>query len=188
MIALRARMRDDAGFTLVELLMAIVIMGIVIGPLAAGLLIGLRTSDETANRLAGSNDAQLLSVWLPPDVQSAGGSAGDVVGSLTGNTDCSGRANALRLGWRETLGSTTTSFVAAYAVSQDSVGDWRLVRYFCTNGGAPTTHVVARNLAGSSAVTSTITGTKVALTVTEKSTPANPTSYTFTVSGHRRTA
>jgi prepilin-type N-terminal cleavage/methylation domain-containing protein len=182
---LRARMRDEAGFTLVELLMAIVIMGVVLGPLAAGLLVGLRTSDETANRLAGSNDAQLLSIWLPPDVQSTGGGASDV--STSNNTDCSGVTNVLRLRWTETTGSSSATYIAAYAVSQNGTGEWRLVRYACVNGGTPSTHVVARNLAGSSAATVSVNGTKIAMTVTEAHTAVNPTGYVFTVSGHRRT-
>ena len=166
--------------------MTIVISGIIMGPIAASLLVGLRTSDETSNRLAGSNDAQLLSIWLPPDVQSTGGTAGDV--STGSNTDCSGVSNALRLQWRETVGSTTSTYVVAYAVGQAGTGEWRIVRHECLNGGSATTHVVARNLANASAVSAAARGTKVSLTVTEASTPANPTGYTFTVSGYRRTA
>jgi prepilin-type N-terminal cleavage/methylation domain-containing protein len=180
----RAR-AEEAGFTLVELLITIVISGIIMGPIAASLLVGLRTSDETSNRLAGSSDAQLLSIWLPPDVQSAGGVAGDV--STSSNTDCSGVTNTLRLQWRETSGSTTSTYVAAYAVRPNGT-EWRLVRYQCLNGGTATEHVVARNLANASAASASVNGTKVSMTVTEASTPANPTGYTFTVSGYRRTA
>ena len=179
----RATARED-GFTLVELLMSIVISGIILGPIAASLLVGLRTSDETSNRLVGSNDAQMLSVWLTPDIQSAGGQSGDV--ATSSNTDCSGISNVLRLRWRETSGSTTTTYNAAYAVSQTD-GEWRLIRYLCVDSGSATTHVVARNLASSSAATATANGTKVSMTVTEANTPANPTGYAFTVSGHRRT-
>jgi hypothetical protein len=166
--------------------MTIVISGIIMGPVAASLLVGLRTSDETSNRLTGSNDAQMLSIWLPPDVQSTGGTAGDV--ATSGNTDCSGVSNVLRLRWRETAGSTTTTYSVAYAVAQAGTGEWRLVRYQCVDSGAATTHVVARNLANATAASATATGTKISMTVTEASTPANPTGYTFTVSGHRRTA
>ena len=179
-----AQLAREGGFTLIEMLMAIVISGIILGPIAATLLVGLRTSDETSNRLVGSNDAQMLSVWLTPDVQSAGGQSGDV--ATSSNTDCSGISNVLRLRWRETSGTTTTTYHAAYAISQSS-GEWRLIRYLCVNSGSATTHVVARNLASSTAASASANGTKVTVTVTEKSTPANPTGYTFTVSAHRRT-
>ena len=83
---LRARRADERGFTLVELMMAIALTGVVIAPLAAGIVVGLRTGDEAYNRVAGSNAAQLLSVWLPPDLQSAGPNSDDVVGAPTPNT------------------------------------------------------------------------------------------------------
>jgi prepilin-type N-terminal cleavage/methylation domain-containing protein len=182
---LTRRAHNDDGFTLVELMMAIAIMAIILGPVTMGVVVGLRTSDETSTRLAGSNDAQLLAVWLPADIQSTGNQSGDV--ATSSNTDCSGITNALRLKWRETQGSTTNTYVAAYAISQDSTGRWVLNRYYCVNGGAATVHLVNRNLANSSAVSIATSGTKVSMTVTEKNTPTDPTSYTFTVSGNRRT-
>ena len=181
------RGRGEEGFTLVEMLMAIVISGFIVAPLTAGLIVGLRTTDETANRLTGSNDAQILSAWLPPDIQSTGNVAGDVVYSPTANTECSGVSNRLRLKWRETQGSTTNNYVVAYAIVSASEGRWFLQRYQCVNGGAATTHVVARNLASSTATSVSVSGTKISMTVTEKTTPTDPTSYTFTVSGNRRT-
>ena len=186
----RSERAREGGFTLVELLVSIAIMGIIIVPIAASLFLGLRTSDETANRLAGSNDAQLLSSWLPPDVQSAGNQSGDVVATPTVNTDCSGVNNVLRLRWRatEVAGGTSTTYVAAYAITQASTGEYRLVRSYCVGTAAAVPHVVARNLAGPSAVAISTSGTKVTMTVTEKNTPTAPTSYVFSVSGYRRTA
>jgi prepilin-type N-terminal cleavage/methylation domain-containing protein len=179
----------EAGFTLIELMVAITITGIILVPIAAGLFVGLRTSDETSNRLAASNDAQLLSLWLPPDLHSAGNQASDVVATPTANTECSGMNNVLRLRWRatEVAGGSATTYVAAYAISQGTTGEYRLVRYYCVNSGAATPHVVARNLAGAAAATISASGTKVTMTVTEESTPTNPTPYTFSVSGNRRT-
>ncbi len=181
------RAHPESGFTLVELLLVIVLLGIIIAPLTAGLMVGLRTTDETANRLAGSNDAQLLSIWLPPDIQSTGNQAGDVVFSPTANTECSGVSNRLGLRWRETQGAVTTTYLAAYAIAAEGDGRWFLRRYLCVNGGAPTSNVVARNLASSTATAVTSSGTKVSMTVTAAATPTDPTSYTFTVSGNRRT-
>lgn len=181
----RAR-AHEAGFTLIELMMAVAITGIIIGPIGGAVFLGLRTADETSNRYASSSGAQTLSVWLPPDVQSAGNVAGDVVTS--GNTECSGLANQLRLKWRETQGATTITYVAAYAVSlHANTGDYQLKRYYCVNGGAASTHVVARNLANATAASATVSTTKVTMTVTAKATPTSPASYVYTVSGYRRT-
>ena len=180
----RRQYGGEAGFTLVELLVAIVILGIIAVPLGASAFLGLRTADETSNRFASSNDAQLLSIWLPPDVQSAGNQSGDVVTS--GNTECSGVTNVLRLQWRETQGTTTT-YVAAYAIALVAGGSYQLKRYFCVNGGASTTHVVARNLASATAATATVATTKVSVTVTSKGTATSPSGYIYSVSGYRRT-
>lgn len=181
------RARGEAGFTLIELLMSVVMMGFIIAPLAAGVMVGLRTSGETSNRLSGSNDAQLLAAWLTPDIQSTGNQAGDVVAAPTANTECSGVSNRLRLRWRETQGGTTTTYVVAYAIVSGTDGRWFLNRYACVNGGAATPHVILRNLASSTAVTVATSGTKVTMTVTEKTDPTNPTPYVITASAYRRT-
>jgi prepilin-type N-terminal cleavage/methylation domain-containing protein len=181
------RGRGEAGFTLVEMMMAIAIMAVIIVPLTGALVVSLRTTDDTSNRLAASNDAQLFSLWLPGDLQSTGNQSSDVVAAPTANTECSGVTNLLRLKWRETLSSTTNTYVVAYAIQQVGTGSWRLQRYLCVNGGTATTHVVARDLSGSSAGSVSVTGTKVAVTLTEATTGHDPTPYTFTVSGNRRT-
>jgi prepilin-type N-terminal cleavage/methylation domain-containing protein len=180
------RARGERGFTLVELMLSIVISGIILAPITAGVIVGLRTTAETSNRLSGSNDAQLLAAWLTPDIQSTGNQAGDVVAAPTANTECSGVSNRLRLKWRETNGTTTT-YVAAYAVVAGVDGRWYLKRYYCVNGGAATVHIVNRNLASSTAATATTSSQKVTMTVTEATTPTDPTPYTITVSGNRRT-
>ena len=181
------RCRGEEGMTLVELIMAITISGLIIGPLSAGLIIGLRTSGETATRLAGSSDAQFLAISLPPDIQSAGNAAGDVVASPTANTECSGVTNVLRLRWTTTDSGPATTYQAAYAISGSAVAGWKLKRYFCTGGGAPATLTVARNLASSTAAAVAVSGIYVSMTVTEAKTAANPTAYSFTISGNRRT-
>jgi prepilin-type N-terminal cleavage/methylation domain-containing protein len=181
------RKRREGGFTLIEMMMAMAIMGIIVIPMTATVFIGLRTTDETSTRLAGSNDAQLLSVWLPADVQSTGNQSGDVVASPTANTECSGVSNLLRLKWRETQGSTTNTYVAAYAMGSVSGGVRTLKRYFCVNGGTATTHLVGRNLSGSVDGSVSVSGTKVSMTLTQATAPHDPTAYTFTVSANRRT-
>lgn len=181
------RARGESGFTLIELLMSVVMMGIIIVPLAAGVMVGLRTTEETSTRLAGSNDAQLLAAWLTPDIQSTGNQAGDVVAAPTANTECSGVSNRLRLRWRETQGSTTTTYVVAYAIVAGTEGRWFLTRYQCVNGGPATPHVVLRNVANSTAATVATSGTKVTMTVTEATNPTDPTPYVITASAYRRT-
>jgi prepilin-type N-terminal cleavage/methylation domain-containing protein len=172
------RSRSDGGFTLVELLVAVTALGIIMAPIAGGMFIGYRTMDETSNRLAGGQDAQLLSIYLPPDVQSA-------TEATTAPAGCGGLTGTPK------LQLTGASFNVVYALSTSS--PWTLTRYVCTSGTAASPVVVARNIkdAQPDSLVVTITGTpftKVAMKVTELASRTDPTSYVFTVTGRRRAA
>lgn len=63
---------DDRGVTLIELVVTIVILAIVIGPLTAAVIIYLRNTDATADRMAESHDAQIAAAYFEYDVQNTG--------------------------------------------------------------------------------------------------------------------
>lgn len=176
-----ARLKDESGFTLVELLIAVVVLGMIVVALGSGFSVGLRTMNDTSNRLAGSNDAQLLGIYLPPDVESATAATASADG--TGIT-CTGASNPmLQL-------TDGTTFNVVYGVRSAS-GGFQLERYVCTGGSVQSTKVVARNLASLTAVvparipvSGTLTG--ASLRVTEMVTATDPTAYVFTVAGTRR--
>lgn len=177
------RLGDQSGFTLVELLIAVVVLGMIVVALGSGFSVGLRTMNDTSNRLAGSNDAQLLGIYLPPDVESAT----EVTASASGiGITCTGASNPmLQL-------TDGTTFNVVYGVRSASDG-FQLERYVCTGGSVQTqsTKVVARNLASLTAVVPAripVTGTLAgaSLRVTEKVTATDPTAYVFTVTGGRR--
>lgn len=159
-------MRDERGLTLIELLVAVTILGLIIAAVTSSLFVGLRTTDDSAGRYAESHDAQLTQVHLPPDIQSAT----TVVVPPPSNTSCSGVSNVLALQWTE--GGTT--YTAAYA----QVGS-ELRRYFCA-GGAPGELVVAHNV---QSVSASAAGSSVSVTVTE-----SLSGYQYTVSAARRAA
>lgn len=84
----RSAAQSDAGFTLPELLLAIVISTVLVGSIANAFISGLRTVDETSSRLADSFDAQLVTRYLVADVQSASSSDIKVDGRFTLLTGC----------------------------------------------------------------------------------------------------
>jgi prepilin-type N-terminal cleavage/methylation domain-containing protein len=184
---LRARGSED-GFTLPELLMAITILGLIVAPIAAAFFVALRTVDETANRRRSSNDAQLLSVYLPPDVQSADDA---VLSGFTSST-CSGvSASSIRLQLKSTV--QDANFNVVYYTRQVGSGPdatYQLVRKTCA--GTAQTNVIGRNLASLTAVTVTRTpssGTlqRLNLRIREAGTTTDPTQAEFNVTASRRT-
>jgi prepilin-type N-terminal cleavage/methylation domain-containing protein len=62
----------EAGYTLVELLMAIALLGIIILPLTAAVIGYLKNSDATADRMALSHDAQISAAYVAADVAGVG--------------------------------------------------------------------------------------------------------------------
>ena len=62
---------DEHGFTLVELLIVIVILPLVVGAIALGLVSVFSLQTKTTQRLAGSTDLQVVTARFVKDVQSA---------------------------------------------------------------------------------------------------------------------
>jgi len=64
--------RGDDGFTLVELLLAIIIIGVITVPLADVVIGYLHNTDATTARLLASHDVQITSAYWAQDVASIG--------------------------------------------------------------------------------------------------------------------
>jgi hypothetical protein len=65
------RCRGDVGITMIELLIAIALTGIMMAPLGAAIYFGLRTTTSTEDRVTQSNGANLMASYFLPDVQGA---------------------------------------------------------------------------------------------------------------------
>src|SRR4051812_12796110 len=116
--------RREAGFTLVELLIGIAIAGMLITVIGSAMVVGLKTTDATTQRLSESHDAQITSAYLANDVQSAtsvnvspsgascsGGSPTDIVafsyqGGQTATYRCGTTGGQTQV--TRSFGSTTT--------------------------------------------------------------------------------
>jgi large repetitive protein len=187
--------RDDDGFTLIELVITMVIVGIVMTAIVGALVVMLRTDAGATARLDETRGTQQLTTYFATDVQSTGYGSDTTTPTTASVCTVSAptpNANAVQMTWTEVIPNGTSS---TYYVSYryEPLGtDWVLVRYACKAGAlAPTRIVVARSLAappvgwtGTStptAVAATSTSTSITLQMTTKS------GYRYSVTGTRLT-
>jgi prepilin-type N-terminal cleavage/methylation domain-containing protein len=155
----RIRRTGDAGFTLVELLLCIVILGIIAVPLGEVVIGYLKNSGATAARMSESHDAQMAAAYFAQDVQAVGvRDYGDTssaffpleqsietgIAATTGLFPC-GDATlpdaVVRLAWDDFTGGAgapATQSRVAYVVENGT----ELHRVFCASSSAVTSDVV----------------------------------------------
>src|SRR4051794_15475434 len=119
-----ARMRDEDGFTLPELMVGMVIMSLLIVAIAGALIVSLKTTGSTEQRLHESQDVLITSSYVANDVQSA---ASVAVSNAT--ADCSGAFTTL-----VTFTYASASHPTAIYQCGTVIGETQVTRTF--NGGA----------------------------------------------------
>jgi prepilin-type N-terminal cleavage/methylation domain-containing protein len=150
---------DDAGMTLTETLITIVIMSIIILPLSNAAIDLIRVTDDTQKRLDESHDAQIPAAFFAQDVQSLGvhdWSAypyalkqsvelnAPAASGLYPCGDASLPNAVVRLAWDDPTASTGAPQVdvAAYVVESGPDGEIQLHRLTCVGSTAVTGDVV----------------------------------------------
>ena len=142
----------DAGFTLVELVISIGILGLVFSVLALVMATALQTNQETEERLDETRDEQLVGAYFATDV--AGGvdvAAGGAAQCGPGTALVEVRGASFTPGSPPAQTDTRASYVFTTAVV-DGVTTGTLTRRFCEGASAPfatptSTTTVARTLA-----------------------------------------
>jgi prepilin-type N-terminal cleavage/methylation domain-containing protein len=206
--------RDERGVTLVEVMVAIVVIGIIAVPLGNALLTYLRHTDNVNLRLSASHDAQIAAAYFAQDVQSVGTRDWSthpfpLVQSIEQNAPVAGgrfpcgpagTPNAVvRFGWDDPTNATGAPSVVRVAYVVVGSGDERqLRRLTCVGNATPTStltlaHNLDADLPGNAAVRVTCSSPctaatppqSVTLTVRIKD-PANGGSFTVTLTGQRR--
>jgi prepilin-type N-terminal cleavage/methylation domain-containing protein len=120
--------RDD-GFTLMELLVVISILGIIMPVLGLAFAMGYKTTTATAAELAASHNRQLLAAYLTEDAQSAI-TAEDATSADTTTCMAAGDTLVGRLRWVDLDIAASTTRVVTYVLV--TVGTERqLVRRSC---------------------------------------------------------
>ncbi|MCC6436854.1 MAG: carboxypeptidase regulatory-like domain-containing protein [Acidimicrobiales bacterium] len=138
------RFRGDAGFTLPELVISTVIMGVIFAAVGAALLVGLRSQERPEQTLMPSNDANLLSRYFSADVQSA--AASDIAPSAPSGCDYAtpaGTRNVLALSWLDNAPETPVRHAVAYHLDAEAR---TITRVACVDNGTPKLSVLARDV------------------------------------------
>ncbi len=157
------RRQDEAGFTLIELVVVVAIMPIVVGGLITALLAIISISPSVSNRINDSGNAQIASTYYEKDVQTAQYVTTNP--SSTNPSPCGSGTQLLGL-------QTGTGTQVSYSLIPEGTGAGAyngIERNVCQNGTQTDSSVVADHVANPA----TGTGNPVA-TVTCTS-PSNPT-------------
>jgi prepilin-type N-terminal cleavage/methylation domain-containing protein len=200
--------RDDSGFSLVELLLVIVILGVITVPLANVIIASLQHTDQSAGRLAESHDAQLSSAYWAADVASIGTrsttdprdpqlkpSVETGMAYADGAYPC-GTAGTppavVRFAWDDVVDSTTTTVVVVAYIAKPVDGRFELHRLQCAGSTTPVTDVVLAHDLLAPPVVECDGGAcagvprSVLLRLTIKDSKSREPSYEVTLTGHRR--
>jgi prepilin-type N-terminal cleavage/methylation domain-containing protein len=202
----KSSVSDETGLTLIELMIAMVVLAVIIGPVVTSMLLGLLSTSGTRDRIADAAGAQLLSSYFPADIQSAGGRT--TTGTLTSGIATTGLGrctNALPVGSIEKLNITIPDPAAStdptkqttviyYTKPAPSGGALELYRRQCNTSSSTdvTIQVVQYIESGTdwNPTCSPDTTTCLSVNVTYRAlNPASSNSYsgeTYTVRGSRR--
>ncbi len=110
---------SEDGFTLVELIIALGVGGLLIWAIATALIIGLRTTDETGDQVGDAAWAGIVGTWFLTDVQGAeyvgvntcGVPPGNVVESFTRSPAVTGPLQERHaVWWLDAIGGGDTAY------------------------------------------------------------------------------
>lgn len=132
--------RTDRGFTLIEVILVTVLIGVVVAVVAASLVIILRTTPGAQVRADDSRTYQGLVTWLPRDVASTPDDGSGIVtypGSLTcAGAESAAGTNLLELTWTQDEGAGDVTYVAAYRFETTSATSAVVRRHRCSSDAA----------------------------------------------------
>jgi prepilin-type N-terminal cleavage/methylation domain-containing protein len=185
------RVTADEGFTLIELIVSIAILGVVMVALTSVMFNALVVNKQTRQRLDATRSEQFAAVYFANDVQGAKATAGVLT---SGTAQCGTSPLLLELRgdtYDAAAVMTARKTVVTYVLETttvDGVAARRLVRLACEAVASATTPltpvsstIVAAALANVTPATPTVSGGQVSVTLTRlDGTP-------FTLVGKRRT-
>lgn len=167
-----ARVRDR-GVTLVELIIAVSLLGIIGGAIGGALYFGIKTTNDSSTRLDQSMSEMAVTRYLTGDILSA---EGPVTVNGTGGTCGSA---TLKFSSRSDAAASTRDTVVAWSLSGTD-----LVRRTCLNGTQTSQRVIATGISAFTPPTCAVPCTAATISVTFTAAAAHDVSaasWTLTV-------
>lgn len=133
------RKSDERGFTLVELLTAVVILGIVGAAVTQAIIVALRTTDGSVARVSGSIASEALTSYFSADASSA-----ETVNVPAGPA-CAPAGTPgvfLRLSWNDNDPANPGLRMTEYGLDPATGGEQDLVRWHCNASPTPNRRVL----------------------------------------------
>lgn len=160
-----AAARDQEGFTLVELIVAMVLVGIVGFPLIESFIEAVKTTGATSTSLGSSHDAQLVDYYLQRDASGAAATNAPTTwacAAAAGVTVGSGATGLIQFTWPQAPQTTSSTLASGYPVFASGASyeaDYvyqgaDLTRYYCSVSGVVGTLIQASKVASSLSLTS----------------------------------
>jgi prepilin-type N-terminal cleavage/methylation domain-containing protein len=137
------RRHGQSGFTLIEVLISVAMLGIVAVVIGQAIVVSTNNSRETPQRLNESHDAQLASAYLATDVQSAQ-QLTDSAHECGPSSPLTGQQNLVNFSYDGVDGGNST---ASYYYGTTS-GQAVVVRTFCASDGTLQTEATLVKFAG----------------------------------------
>jgi prepilin-type N-terminal cleavage/methylation domain-containing protein len=174
---MQRRTHKDHGFTLPELLVAVTVLGIIILPLAASMIVGFRTTGDAQQRLVEARGEQLTANYFPSDVASAD----SIVPSDSSPCGGSGPTVVVSFDWADDVSPTNE---VSYVVP---TGSTDMYRKTCRGGVLKTTNLLASGIASTPTVTCSPNADCTAAT-SATITVAGQSGWQYSVTGTRRSS
>lgn len=183
----------EDGFTLIELMIAVMILIVITVPLINSFALGVKASSGSSQDVTNSADAQTLGYFFDIDVSSA-----ETVSPTSGS--CGGTGSVLELTWTDggavVVAYRAVTDAARQAELQLSTAVYRLERVQCS-GGTSTVTIIGRTLLSAPTVTcdaatcaASSTPRRVQMSVQERSTQESDllstTTFSFGVTAVRK--
>ncbi len=167
------RRERDRGLTLVELIIAVALMGLIGGAIGGALYFGIKTTNNSSTRLDQSMTEMAVTRYLTGDILSAEGPV-----TVKGSDSTCGSA-PLKFSSRSDVTKATKDTVVAWSLSGTD-----LIRRTCLNGTTTTEHVIATGISAFTPGTCAVSCTSNKISVTFTAAAAHDVSeasWTLTV-------